>query len=101
MPSTITSFGGSTVFTGCTNLVEVYNLSSLNITCGSSNHGNVGKYAKIIHTDINTPTSLAISNDILYCVVDEDKILVKPLDYTKTAYIIDAGTTQINDFAFE
>lgn len=45
-------------FVGCDRLVEVYNLSSLTITLGSSNNGLIGRYAKVIHTSLNEPSQL-------------------------------------------
>ena len=41
---------GYSAFSGCYKLVEVYNKSSLNITIGSSNNGDIGYYAKNIYT---------------------------------------------------
>ena len=34
----------------CNKLIEVYNLSDLDIICGSLLNGGVGRYAKVIHT---------------------------------------------------
>ena len=58
IPATVTYDGvaysvtsiGSSAFDNCYKLVEVYNLSSLNITKGSSGNGYVGCYAKNIYT---------------------------------------------------
>ena len=49
IPSSVTSIG-SFAFLGCYKLIEVYNLSSLNIKAGSSNHGDVAYYAKNVYT---------------------------------------------------
>ncbi len=42
---------GGDAFYRCDKLVEVYNLSSLSITAGSTNYGSIGRYAKSIHND--------------------------------------------------
>ena len=42
---------GSDAFWGCYKLVEVYNKSSLDVTAGSSDHGDVGYYAKHVYTE--------------------------------------------------
>ncbi|HBJ19458.1 MAG TPA: hypothetical protein DDY70_06980, partial [Clostridiales bacterium] len=49
IPQNVTSIGDS-AFAGCERLVEVINRSSLNITAGSVDYGNVGYYAKHIST---------------------------------------------------
>ena len=50
IPSSVTSIKKN-AFQSCLKLVEVYNLSNLSITAGSSNNGYVGYYAKDIKTD--------------------------------------------------
>ena len=44
---------GSSAFRDCYKLVEVYNKSSLNITAGSEDYGEVGYYAKHVYTEEN------------------------------------------------
>ena len=44
---------GRYAFDNCYKLVEVYNKSSLNITAGSYDHGEVGYYAKNVYTEEN------------------------------------------------
>lgn len=46
---------GNNAFTGCTQLIEVYNFTNMRITAGSSDYGNVAKYAVIVNTDENAP----------------------------------------------
>ena len=41
---------GTWAFSGCSKLIEVYNQSSLDITAGSSNYGDVAYYAKNVYT---------------------------------------------------
>ena len=49
IPAAVTNIGNE-AFYNCSNLREVYNLSALNITKGSYNHGYVAYYAYIVHT---------------------------------------------------
>ena len=49
VPAAVT-FISHQAFEACTNLREVYNLSSLSITKGSYDHGQVAYYAYIVHT---------------------------------------------------
>ena len=44
---------GNYAFFGCSKLVEVHNKSSLNITAGSEDYGEVGYYAKHVYTEEN------------------------------------------------
>ena len=51
-------------FLGCYNLVEVYNLSSLNIKIGSHDHGGVAYYAVVLHTSLDKESVIS------YTVID-------------------------------
>ena len=57
IPDSVTSIG-SGAFTGCNKLVEVYNLSSLNIKKGSDGNGYVGSYALVVHTSADEASNL-------------------------------------------
>ncbi len=99
IPFGVTSIGSS-AFLGCNKLVEVYNLSSLNITKGSSNNGYVGYYAKDIYTDKSTPSKLTTDENGYMIYSDgEEKILI---GYTgqDTALILPSYITEINRHAF-
>ena len=50
IPASVTSIGGA-AFAGCSKLIEVYNRSSLDITAGSWDYGQVALYAKHVYTD--------------------------------------------------
>ncbi|MGM9972299.1 MAG: leucine-rich repeat protein [Anaeroplasmataceae bacterium] len=54
---------GTAVFTGCYKLVEIYNLSSLDITIGSSDYGLIGKYARVIHTSLEEESVIKMTDD--------------------------------------
>ncbi len=57
IPDSVTSIGAG-AFTGCYKLVEVYNLSSLNITKGSTGNGYIGSYALVVHTSADEASNL-------------------------------------------
>ncbi len=54
---------GEHAFSYCYKLVEVCNLSSLNIVSGSSGYGNVGYYAKNIYTSSSEESKLLATDD--------------------------------------
>ncbi len=62
IPTSIASIGGS-AFSNCYRLVEVYNLSSLNISKGNSSNGYIGYYALDIYTSKNTTSKLTTTAD--------------------------------------
>ncbi len=99
IPGSVTSIG-SWAFDDCYKLVEVYNLSSLKITKGSSGYGYVGYYALDIYTDINAPSKLSTDENGYVIHTDgEERILV---GYTvqNTALTLPSGITGINQYAF-
>ena len=49
IPDSVISIGNS-AFSSCTKIVEVINHSSLDITAGSNEHGEVAKSAKVVHS---------------------------------------------------
>ena len=50
IPDSVTSIGWD-AFNGCYKLIEVYNKSDLDITAGSSDHGEVASHAKHVYTE--------------------------------------------------
>ncbi len=81
IPNSVTSIGYG-AFLDCYKLVEVYNLSSLTVTAGSSDNGCVGYYAKAVHTSLEEESILHTTADgYVFCVVGEEVWLV---DYTGT-----------------
>lgn len=127
IPSSVTLIEDN-AFNGCNKLIEVRNYSTLNISLGSSTHGNVAKYAKIIITDPNNSSSLIATNDGFlfsfsensnqYSLIDYqggEKNLVLPNNINGSKYIIGdyafqsksiysivipEGVTAIGDYAF-
>ncbi len=74
IPDSVTYIGYN-AFSGCFKLVEVYNLSKLNITAGSTNNGNVGFWAKVIHTSLDEESILKATEDgYVFVIVSEDEI---------------------------
>ncbi len=57
---------GSNAFEYCYKLVEVYNLSSLYIAAGSWNNGDVGYYAKKVHTSLEEASILETVGDYIF-----------------------------------
>ena len=81
-------------------LVEVYNLSSLNITKGSEENGYVGYYAKDIYTSLNTPSKLSTDENGYIIYTDgQTKSLVGYVG-EETELTLPSGITEINQGAF-
>ena len=80
-------------------LVEVYNLSSLNITKGSEENGYVGYYAKDIYTSLNTPSKLSTDENGYIIYTDgQTKSLVGYVG-EETELTLPSGITEINQWA--
>ena len=71
LPESITEIGDY-AFSGCYNLKEVYNNSALDITVGSTDHGQVAEYAAIVHASdesesiFDDESGFAIVDGVLY-----------------------------------
>lgn len=50
-------------FDGCTKLVEIYNLSGLNVTAGASDYGYLAYNAQDVYTETNTASKLTVTDD--------------------------------------
>ena len=70
IPSGLISIGYKAFF-GCQKLVEVYNLSNLNIWTGSDAYGYAGYYAKQIYTDTTIPSKQKVTADGFVFYADE------------------------------
>ncbi len=90
---------GNNAFICCYKLVEVYNLSSLDITKGSYSNGYVGYYALDIYTSVNEESKLDTTDDgyifyadgsTIYLVgyIGSDTELTLPDDYNGSNYEI-------------
>ena len=98
IPSSVTSIGDN-AFSDCCRLVEVYNLSSLNITKGSSDNGAVGLYALDIYTDKNASSKLTKENDFVIHTEGNVKTLVGYFG-DRTSIMIPSSVTSIGVGAF-
>ena len=99
IPASVTSIGDD-AFLGCGKLVEVYNLSSLNITKGSDSYGGVGYYALDIYPSLDIPSKLSTDENGYIIYTDgEDKILVGYTG-TDTELTLPDGITEIHMYAF-
>ncbi|MGN0812486.1 MAG: leucine-rich repeat protein [Candidatus Coproplasma sp.] len=88
----------SNAFSGCYKLIEIKNLSSLNIIAGSNNYGYVANYAKRVYSEGESYLSSDANGYIIYSD-GIDKILVA---YTgeKTDLVLPSCITQIYKYAF-
>ena len=76
IPQNVTTIGNE-AFNLCINLLEVYNLSELNILAGSFDHGYVGAYANKIHTSLDEESIYVDIEDYTFSVIDGDYTLLK------------------------
>ncbi len=98
IPASVTSIG-EWAFVECYRLVEVWNLSKLNITAGSEDNGYVGYYAKRVETE---PSESYVYTDENGYVIYYDGKVKALINYTgnETKLTIPAGITEINGYAF-
>ncbi len=103
LPQSIKSIGEK-AFSGCYKLIEVYNLSTLPITTGSTEYGYVGYYARDIYTDLETPSKLVKTEDKYIYYLDTDVTYLIGYIGKETAVALpDSYNGQpysINDYAF-
>ena len=99
IPGSVTSIG-EYAFYKCYKLVEVYNLSSLDITAGSSSNGLVGYYALDVYTSLDTPSKL--STDENGYIIYTDGQIKSLVGYVgdETELTLSSGITAIYKYAF-
>lgn len=71
IPSTVKEIGEES-FLDCFNLVEVYNLSDLNVKMEDYSLGFLGDYARIIHTSKEEKSIIGINEEFLYYSLDDE-----------------------------
>lgn len=65
-------------FTTCYKLAEIYNLSALTVTKGSSENGDLAKYALAVHTSLSEPSILTTDNNgFVFAYVNNQGYLVR------------------------
>ncbi len=100
IPEGVTSIGNE-AFLDCINLIEVYNLSSLDITAGAQTHGYVGYYAKDVYTDASAESKISTDPDgfvfydgtdipILLGYTGDKTTLTLPDDWGGVKYVVAA-----------
>lgn len=65
IPSSVTEIKSS-CFAGCKKLIEIYNLSELNLQVGSAEHGSIAKYAKYIYTSVPSVSNFIDKGDFTF-----------------------------------
>ncbi len=89
---------GAYAFSYCFNLVEVYNLSALNIYDGTKN-GGLTSYVKNIYSSLTQTSSISYVNDFIVYTNGQEKILIG-YKGNGAALTIPDGITTINPYAF-
>ncbi|MBO5090868.1 MAG: leucine-rich repeat protein [Clostridia bacterium] len=105
IPSTITTIEDST-FLYTENLVEIYNLSNLNIAIGYGNtdYGRVGEHAKIIHTSLNESSIVTYIDDFVFIELNSKHYLASYLGKDENAILpenYDGESYSIYKYAFQ
>lgn len=103
---------GLNAFSGCYRLVEVYNLSSLDIA-RNDNHpefwGYVAAYSYVIHTEATKPSRVEVDGDWVYVYLDyyisgvgsyTNKLLIAYIGEDTVVTLPTSGQYYVNSYAF-
>ena len=93
IPSGVTSIGSYALY-GCSKMYTLYNLSSLEITMGSTANGYAGYYAKQICTSLPIE-----SNGVRYVEIDGEFIATEYIG-NSSSVVLDSRTTKIGERLF-
>ena len=74
IPESVTSITQSAIYTR--KLLEVYNLSNLNIEMNSTDNGLVGFFAKAIHTSLNEPSIITEDGNFIFMYLENKGYLI-------------------------
>lgn len=81
IPASITNIEAG-AFENCASIIEIYNLSELEMSTGALKHGGIAQHAKIIHTSADKPSVVATSGEYSFAKLNEREIYL--LKYTGT-----------------
>ena len=98
IPDSVTSIGNY-AFDYCYRLIEVYNKSTLSITAGSYDNGEVAYYAKNVYTNEGGSKLTTDENGYVIYTDGDEKILVA-YHGTNTELVLPSYITKINQNAF-
>ncbi|MBP3375184.1 MAG: leucine-rich repeat domain-containing protein [Clostridia bacterium] len=103
---------GTNAFAGCYRLVEIYNLSSINIA-RDDNHpefwGGVAAHSYVIHTSATTPTRIRVDGDWIYFTMSNtihstigytDQLLISYIGSDTDVTLPSGRTYYVNGYAF-
>ncbi len=90
----------SGAFGMCFRLIEVINLSSLEITKGSTDNGNIAYYAKNVVTSLEQAGEFVVEDGIKYYRYGEGLVIRGLADSTQTDIIIKKEVTAVGNYAF-
>ena len=103
IPDSVTSIG-SEAFMGCYKLVEVYNLSSLNITKGATSNGYVAYYALNVYTTKDAQSNIKTTDDGYIFFADEENTYLMGYIRAQTQFTLpdtfNGKSYQIYSYAF-
>ncbi len=91
---------GNDAFWECYGLAEIYNLSSLTLTAGSTEYGRIAEYALVIHTDINEESIVEITDDGYVIATYGDRVILVGYRGESTDIVVPDGVTEIASYLF-
>lgn len=99
IPQSVTTIE-SGAFANCYKLIEVFNYSALNFTIGSTDYGYIAYNAKVVHTTEEDSLLETIDGITYFKNADDDFMVFKLADKTKTSITFDSRVKSIYQYAF-
>ena len=101
IPSSVATIEDS-AFYGCYGLAEVYNLSSINMSKGSTGNGYVAYYCEVINKSLSVESRIVTIDGIKYYKYSDTVLCAICLvDKTKTSLTFDSRTKSLRQYAFQ